>query len=70
MIILDDQNREFPDYEDAIGNIDNYMNFRSLSPGITENGAIVYEVPADSNDYHLLIAKAGTNELYKIHLVK
>lgn len=70
MIILDDQNREFPDYEDAIGNIDNYMNFRSLSPGIKENGAIVYEVPVDSKDYYLLIAKAGTNELFKIHLVR
>lgn len=68
IIILDEKNREFPDYEDTIGNIDNYMNVRSLSPGIRENGVIVFEVPTDSMDYYFLIGKEGTNELFKIHL--
>jgi len=67
-VIQDAKNRNFNPYSDVIGNIKNYLDVRELSPGILENGAMVFEIPSDSVTYALIVGKAGTNEIYKISL--
>lgn len=65
--LVDDKGREFPPY-DSIGNIDNYLSGRDLSPDITENGMMVYEIPEGSTGYYIPFGKAGTNETYNVSL--
>lgn len=67
-LLVDNQDREFSTYSDSIGNIDKYLNYRDLSPSIKETGVLVYQIPSDSTSYSMVIAKAGTKELYKIAL--
>lgn len=67
-ILIDDKKRQFAEYEDVIGSIDNYLVQRKLSPNITEKGVFVYEIPNDATSYGLAIGKAGTNEAYKVIL--
>lgn len=67
-IVVDNKNREFKTYSDSIGAIDDYLDYKELSPSIKETGNFVYELPADATSYSLVAAKAGTNELYIIKL--
>lgn len=67
-IVVDNKGREFKAYSESIGSIDNYLNYRDLSPSIKETGYLVYELPTDSTNYNLVIGKTGTNELYQILL--
>lgn len=67
-MVVDSQGREFSVYSDSIGSIDKYLNYRSLAPSIKETGVLVYQIPSDSTSYSMVIAKAGTKELYKILL--
>lgn len=66
LLLIDDKGREFDSYSDSIGSIDNYMDYRDLSPSIKETGFLVYEVPEDALNYSIYVGKAGTNELYEI----
>ncbi len=68
LIVVDNKNREFKTYADSTNTIDNYLDYRELSPGITENGNWVYELPADAESYKLYVKKSGTKELYEILL--
>lgn len=68
MLLIDDKGREYKTYEETIGNIDEYLNVKELSPGVKETGVIVYEIPTDAIKYDLVTRKAGTNELYKATL--
>ena len=68
LIVVDNKNREFKSYSDSIGSVENYIDYRELSPSIKENGNLVFELPSDATSYSLLVAKAGTNELYQILL--
>ena len=68
LLLVDNKAREYSTYSDSIGGIDNYLNYRDLSPSVKESGFMVYEVPTDSTSYDLVTAKAGTKELYKINL--
>ncbi len=68
LIVVDNKNREFKTYAESTNTIDNYLDYRELSPGITENGNWVYELPADAESYKLYIKKSGTKELYEILL--
>ena len=67
-MITDNQDRKFETYRNTIGNIDNYLNVRELSPSIPEKGVVVYEIPTDATNYSFIVAKSGTNEVYKIIL--
>lgn len=67
-LLVDNQKREYTIYGDSIGAIENYLNYRTLSPSIKETGSIVYEIPEDATNYSLVTSKAGTNELYMIKL--
>ncbi len=67
-LLVDDKGREYSTYSDTIGAIDNYLNSRKLSPSIKETGYLVYEIPSDAMSYSLIVAKAGTKELYKVEL--
>lgn len=66
--LVDNQERSFETYSDTIGNVDNYLEMRDLSPSIKENGVLVYELPNDATNYALEIDKAGTDERYRVVL--
>jgi len=68
LIIVDNKDREFKTYSDAIGAIDDYLDCKELSPSIKETGNWVYELPTDATSYKLISGKSGTNELYEILL--
>lgn len=67
-LLVDDQKREFRVYGESIGALDDYLNVRTLSPSIKENGNIMYEIPNDATSYSLVTSKGGTKELYLIKL--
>jgi len=66
--LTDTQERTYETYSDTIGNIDNYLDVRDLSPSITENGVLVFELPNDATSYAFAIDKAGTNDRYMVKL--
>lgn len=66
--LIDDKNRQFATYGDTIGKVQNYFNVRELSPGISENGVLVYEIPQDSTSYSFAVGKGGTSEIYRVKL--
>lgn len=67
-LLVDNQKREYRTYNDSIGAIDDYLNYKTLSPSIKETGNLVYEIPEDATSYSLVTSKSGTNELYMIKL--
>lgn len=67
--VLEDSNGDFyKTYSDTIGNIDNYMDWRELSPNIPETGVIVFQIPKTVDSYQLLTAKANSNDIYRVEL--
>ena len=66
--LVDNNGRQFATYGDTIGKIQNYFNVRELSPGISENGVLVYEIPQDSTSYSFAVGKGGTSEIYRVKL--
>lgn len=66
--LVDNKERTFETYEDTIGNVDNYLEMRDLSPSIKENGVLVYELPDDATSYALEIDKGGTSDRYMVKL--
>jgi len=66
--IVDNQDRNFTPYGNAIGNVKNYIDMRKLSPAITENGVMTYQLPTSSEQYYLVIGKGGTNDYFRIKL--
>lgn len=68
LMIVDNKDREYKTYSDAIGAIDDYLDYKELSPSIKETGNWVYELPTDATSYKLISGKSGTNELYEILL--
>lgn len=66
--LIDQNGRKFFPYQNSIGSVDNSLQMRRLSPGIKENGFVIYELPKDATAYSLVIGKAGTNEVYKVIL--
>lgn len=68
LVMVDNKDREFKTYNDTIGAVDNYLDYRELAPSIKESGNWVYELPSDATGYSLAIMKSGTNELYLIKL--
>jgi hypothetical protein len=66
--LVDQDERSFSGYDQAIGSVKNYLDYRKLSSGIKETGIITYLVPNDSESYSILIPKGGTKEYYKINL--
>ncbi len=49
--LFDKDGKRYEASSDAIGNVDNYMNSRTLAPGVPETGVTVYIVPVDSKDF-------------------
>lgn len=68
LIIMDDKKREFNSYPNTTDNLDNCIENRKLSPGISETGYLVYELPKDSMSYSIYSWNAGTDKLYEIKL--
>lgn len=62
--LVDNKNREFT--ASSMGVVDLY--YRGLSPSITENGIVVYEIPQDAESYDIMSVKAGTNQVYRVVL--
>jgi hypothetical protein len=67
-LLVDNQKREYHTYNDSIGSIEDYLNYKSLSPSIKVTGNLVYELPEDASSYSLVTSKSGTKELYLIKL--
>lgn len=67
-ILVDDKGREFQTYSDSIGSVENYLDYRELSPSVKEAGVYVYEIPNDSTSYSLLAPKAGSKDVYRVKL--
>ncbi len=67
-VLTDNEDRKFETYSNTIGNIDNYLNVQELSPSIPEKGVVVYEIPTNATGYSFIVAKSGTDEIYKIVL--
>lgn len=67
-LLIDNKKREFSTYSDSIGGIENYLDYRELSPSVKETGVYVYEVPTDATSYSIAFAKAGSKDLYTIKL--
>jgi hypothetical protein len=67
-LLIDDKEREFSTYSDTIGGIDNYLDYRELSPSVKETGVYVYEIPTDATSYSLTFAKAGSKDVYQVKL--
>ncbi len=65
--LIDGQGRKFDAFS-SIGNIDNYLEMRSLQPSIPETGFIVFRIPADAMNYGIQIGKKDTNEMYRVKL--
>jgi hypothetical protein len=66
--LIDTKDRNFKSYGDVYSSVDNYLNQRTMAPGVMEQGVVVFEVPVDATSYSLYTAKAGTNEVYKVIL--
>lgn len=67
-LLVDNKNREYSTYGDSIGAVDDYLNYKDLSPSVLETGSLIYEIPKDATSYSFMVSKAGTKELYKIVL--
>lgn len=67
LLIIDNKERQFK-ASDAICIIDDYMDYKELSPSIKETGSWLYELPQDATSYSLVVSKSGTKELYMIKL--
>ena len=68
LLIKDNQQREYRTYRDSFTSIDNYLNYKSLSPSIKQTGNIVYEIPEDATNYSLIAEKEGSKEIFSIKL--
>lgn len=66
--LVDQQGRTFESYNNTIGNIKNYLEGRELSPSLTENGVVVFELPNDATGYSFIVLKGGTDDVYKVVL--
>lgn len=68
LLLVDNKDREYKEYSSTVGNINNYLDNRRLSPSIKETGFIVYEIPTDSEGYSLITQNSSTNDIYQIKL--
>ena len=66
-VVVDNKQREFNPVS-SIGDVDNYIDERTLQPSIPENGILVYQLPIDATNYSFNVLKGGVNELYQIIL--
>jgi hypothetical protein len=66
-VVVDNKQREFNPVS-SIGDVDNYIDVRTLQPSIPENGILVYQLPTDATSYSFNVLKGGVNELYRIIL--
>lgn len=62
--LMDSQGRYFNNYSDIYFTVDNYIDYRELSPNMPETGVMVYKVPEDSAGYGFCLQNADTEEAY------
>ena len=65
---VDVEDRIFHSYRDTIGNIEDYLTMRLLSPGIKEKGVLVYQVPKDVENYSLVVIAPSGEDFHIITL--
>lgn len=63
--LTDDQGRSYETYSGALWYYDDIFSYTDLAPNIKQSGTFVYNVPTDSVDYYLTVAKADTNDIYR-----
>lgn len=65
--LVDNQGRSYNCYTDALWYYDETFAYTTLSPNIVKSGIFVYNVPSDSTDYYLSVAKDGTNKAFRLY---
>ncbi len=68
LLLIDDKDTKYTPYGETIGNIDDYLDYQTLSPNIPKTGVVVYQLPKVASSYSFIIAKGGTNDLYVFKL--
>ena len=68
LLVIDDEDTKYTPYGETIGNIDDYLDYQTLSPNIPKTGLVVYQLPNAVSSYSFIIAKGGTNDLYVFKL--
>ena len=64
--LTDSQGRTYETYSDALWYYDDTFSYTDLAPNIKQSGTLIYNVPTDSVDYYLTVAKVGTNDAYRL----
>lgn len=64
----DKSGREFYPYPNTIGNINNHIEKRKLSPGISEIGYLIYEIYEDCESYSIIASNEEKNERYEVNI--
>lgn len=67
-VLIDEKSRQYETYDNTIGYFENYLNQRELSPSLTENGYLIYEIPNDSGKIGLLTQNASDGNYYLVVL--
>lgn len=66
--IEDSNGNYYESYGDTIGNIDDYLAWKELSPNIPVSGYVVFQLPSSSESYDLIAKKANSNDLFRVKL--
>lgn len=55
-------------YSDTIGNIDDYLVYKELTPNIPVSGYVVFRLPESVDSYSLVTKKSGSEDFYIVKL--
>lgn len=62
--LYDGLERSYSCDDEAMFGVEDAMQYRELAPNMPETGVIIYNVPADSQNYYLAMRKAETSDVY------
>ena len=67
--LFDNKDRKYtPTQVYGVGLSGNYLTTQYTKPGFSEKGKLVFEVPTDSTEVSLQVAKKDTNDVYRFRL--
>jgi hypothetical protein len=66
--LTDDQGRSYEPYDNAYMYYNELINYTDLAPSIKQSGYMVYNIPTDSQNYFLSVAKSGSDDGYRLFM--
>ena len=66
--LTDDQGRSYEPYDNAYMYYNELINYTDLAPNIKQSGYMVYNIPTDSQNYFLSVAKSGSDDGYRLFM--